>query len=86
VQFSDEYVSEPIKDNEDIEVVKDDLPPGTVNQTEWPLDGLEAGFNRTVVNGNGEVVEERYFTTYFKGRGNVYEVSPDMAGQSPASQ
>jgi vancomycin resistance protein YoaR len=86
VQFSDEYVSEPIKDNEDIEVVKDDLPPGTVNQTEWPLDGLEAGFNRTVVNGNGEVVEERYFATYFKGRGNVYEVSPDMAGQSPASQ
>jgi vancomycin resistance protein YoaR len=86
VSLSEEYVSEPIKDNEDVEVVKDDLPAGTIQQTEWPQDGLEAGYTRKVTNAKGEVLEERYFATSFKGRGNVYEVSPDMQGQSPASQ
>ena len=85
VEFSNEYVSEPIKENEDVEVVKHDLPPGTIQQTEWPLDGLEVSFVRTVTDANGNVIEERQFYTYFKGRGNVYEVSPDMQGQSPAA-
>ena len=49
------------------------------------MDGLETGYTRTVTKVSGEVIEERYFAAYFKGRGNVYEVSPDMAGQSPAA-
>ena len=85
VQLGEESISDPIKDNEDVEVVKDDLPPGTIQQTEWPQDGLETNFVRTVKNAKGEVIDERNFYTYFKGRGNVYEVSPDMAGQSPAA-
>jgi len=85
VQFSNEYVSEPIKDNEDVEIVKNDLPAGTIRQVEGPQEGLETNFVRTVYDKNGQVIEERSYYTYFMGRGNVYEVSPDMQGESPGA-
>jgi vancomycin resistance protein YoaR len=85
VAFSDTYKSGPIVEGENMEIVNYDLPPGSIIQTEFPLVGFEVSFVRTVYDRDGEVVEEREFYTRFKGRGNVYQVSPDMVGTSPAS-
>ena len=82
VEIVDEWQSDPITDNEDIEIVNEGLPPGTVQQIEYPLAGLEAGFTRVVKDANGVEVYNRSFVTKFKGRGNVFEVSPDMKGQA----
>jgi len=82
VDFVDEWQSDPITDNDDLEVVNPDLPAGTIKQTEYPLDGLEVAFTRVVTDKNGKEIANREFYTPFSGRGNVYEVSPDMAGQA----
>lgn len=76
--------SDPITDNKDVEVVDDTLAPGTIEQSEWPQDGITVWFQRTVTAANGDVIDDRQFWSEYKGRGNVYRVSPDMAGQSPA--
>jgi len=39
---------------------------------------------RTVTDASGNVTEERWFQSNYLGRGNVYRVSPDMEGKSPA--
>ena len=82
VEIVDQWQSDPITDNEDLEIVNEGLPPGTIQQTEYPLDGLEAGFTRVVKDANGVEIYNRPFVTKFKGRGNVYQVSPDMKGQA----
>lgn len=84
VEFSPTSESAPITDNEDIEYVKNDLPPGTIQLAELPMNGWEVSFVRIVKDGDGKVLYERNFQTHFKGRGNVYAVSPDMKGKSPA--
>lgn len=84
VEFTGEFEGEVPGEHEDIEVVKDDLAAGTMRQTEYPLDGYEAAFVRIMKDKDGKVIAEREFYTHFKGRGNVWEVSPDMQGQSPA--
>jgi vancomycin resistance protein YoaR len=85
VEITDRFQNEVTSEYEDVEVVKEDLPSGTIQQTEWPMQGYEAAFVRVMKDKDGNVIAEREFYTHFKGRGNVYEVSPDMQGQSPAS-
>lgn len=85
VTFGETQQSGPIH-GEDKEFINSELPPGTINQTGWPSDGLVAGFQRTVTDANGTVISDRYFESDYKGHGNVYDVSPDMQGQSPAGK
>jgi vancomycin resistance protein YoaR len=84
VEISNIDVSDPIPNPVNTEVVDPELPPGTIEQTEWPLDGLEVSFMYDVYDKDGNLLTERYFPTTFVGRGNTWTVSPDMAGQSPA--
>ncbi|MGC4106612.1 MAG: VanW family protein [Thermomicrobiales bacterium] len=84
VKISDFTESEPITDNQDVEVVDDTLAAGTIEQSEWPQDGINVGFMRDVYDASGELTEERWFQSDYAGRGNVYRVSPDMEGKSPA--
>ena len=85
VDISDTTIGDPIKVDEDIEVVDDTLDAGTIEQTEWPQDGVVVSFHRLVTAADGEVMSDRTFTSNYAGRGNVYKVSPDMQGQSPAA-
>jgi vancomycin resistance protein YoaR len=74
VEIAGEWQSGPITNNEDVEIPTDSLPAGVVQQTEWPMDGLEVGFTRLIYDANGKEIANREFYTNFKGRGNVYEV------------
>lgn len=76
---------ETYKPTEDVEVVQDDLPAGTIQQSEYAQEGLDVSFTRQVLDRDGNEIENRDFYTHFYPRGNVYQVSPDMAGQSPAA-
>jgi len=79
------YNQETIPPTEDIELVDDALPGGTIQQTEYAQSGMEIAFQRTVFDGDGNQLWDRTFATLFYSRGNVYKVSPDMRGQSPAA-
>ena len=68
----------------DLEMVNDDLEPGTWKQTESAQDGVEVIHNRTVYDRNGNVLRQDEWYTLFWSRGNVYQVSPDMVCRSPA--
>ncbi len=68
----------------DEEVVDAELDPGTINHTQLPQEGQEVSHYRIVYDRNGNVVEEKNFYTRYYARGNVWSVSPDMAGKSPA--
>lgn len=64
------------------EVVDDSLPAGTIIQTEWAAPGLSIDYYRTVYDKDGnEVLSDDWFTTFYS-RGDVYKVSPDMAGSA----
>lgn len=87
----DVTVSDPIMGKEHppidgTEFVDEKLPPGTIKQTEWEQPGLEVSYVRTVRGPDGEVVREDTWDTHFYARGNVYKVSPDMKGKSPAAK
>lgn len=84
VDISDEWVSEPIK-GEDMEVIDNTLPAGSIVPYASPSDGLRVGYTRTVTDANGEIIGERWFETNFLARGTQWNVSPDMAGQSPGA-
>lgn len=84
VDITDFTESEPISDNQDVEVVDNTLAPGTIEQSEWPQDGINVGFMRTVYDASGGIMEQKWFQSDYAGRGNVYRVSPDMEGKSPA--
>jgi vancomycin resistance protein YoaR len=86
VEISTPFLSDPIQnDAPDIEQVNSSLPAGTVQQTEWEQAGYQVWFSRTVRDADGNQIEYREFSTYFYSRPNVYQVSPDMVGRSPAS-
>ncbi|MFM8595157.1 MAG: VanW family protein [Chloroflexota bacterium] len=68
----------------DEEVVDAELPPGSVNQVQQAAIGEEYSFYRTVKDGNGDVLWERSFYTKFYPKCNMWKVSPDMNGLSPA--
>ncbi len=76
--------SDPIPIPRDIEVVDYDLPAGWIELTELPEEGLETRYIRTVYAPDGSVVVSDDYFSRFAARGNVYRVSPDMVGQSPA--
>ncbi len=84
VQVGDAVTSDPILPDGDIEVVNPDMEAGCVVHTELPLDGLAVSFTRTVSDAKGEVLREGTFETLFKSNGNVFVVSPDQQGASPA--
>ncbi len=71
---------------DDMEIVDDELPGGTVQQSEYELEGMDVTFQRTVYDRDGNLLWDRTFGTHFYPRGNVYQVSPDMVGKSPAAQ
>ncbi|MGN6484552.1 MAG: VanW family protein, partial [Thermomicrobiales bacterium] len=85
VEITDFTESDPITDNKDVEVVDDTLPAGTIEQSEWPQDGINVGFMRTVYDASGNVADQKWFESDYAGRGNVYRVSPDMEGKAPAA-
>ena len=68
----------------DIEVVDSKLPAGTIVQTEWAQQGYDVTYVRRVSDRDGNLVLEDRWYTHFYPRGNVYTVSPDMRGFSPA--
>ena len=79
------YNQETIPPTEDIEIVDDSLPAGTIQQSEYAQSGMEIAYQRTVFDRDGNQLWDRTFATLFYSRGNVYKVSPDMRGQSPAA-
>ena len=70
----------------DLEFVDQELPPDTIQQTEYELAGMDVSYQRTVYDRNGDLLWDRTFGTHFYPRGNVYKVSPDMKGKSPAAE
>lgn len=75
---------QPVQIEPDLEVVDPELEPGTVKQTETPLEGLSVRHMRTVFDRAGNRLREGPFDTEYAPRGNVWTVSPDMKGKSPA--
>ena len=68
----------------DLEIVDPTLPAGTIEQSELHQDGLDVTYHRTVTASDGTIISDRDFHTVFAARGDVYKVSPDEKGQSPA--
>ena len=68
----------------DREIVDPELEPGTIVQTELAEEGVEVGHYREVYDRDGNLLWERNFYTKYYPRGNVWKVSPDMKGKSPA--
>jgi vancomycin resistance protein YoaR len=85
VTVSDPIIGDPIPPDEDLEAIDWELPAGTVKQTEFPQEGLDVTFYREVFDRNGTSIAYEQFSTHFYPRGNVWRVSPDMVGQSPAA-
>ena len=73
------------KEIDPIEVVDPELEDGTIQQSEYALDGLETTHPRIVKDRDGNVIDEWRFYTRFSPHGDVWKVSPDMEGESPAS-
>jgi hypothetical protein len=48
------------------------------------MTGMEVTYYRTVYGPDGEIALSDEYYIYFSPRGNVYKVSPDMQGYSPA--
>jgi vancomycin resistance protein YoaR len=84
-EFTNQWVSDPIPAPETAnEVVDDTLSAGTWDVAEYALEGLEANFVQVTRDAEGNVIVEKQFYTYFRERGILYKVAPDMVGQSPA--
>ena len=83
VNISDAQIWEATEYPDDVEVVDETRPAGFVQQTEWPRMPMETLFTMTVTYADGKVKEQEFYSVY-EGSGNVWTVSPDMVGQSPA--
>ncbi len=77
-------IGEKLQIEPDLEIVDPELDAGTINHTESPQEGLEVSHYRVVTDRNGNIVGEGNFYTKYYPRGNVWQVSPDMKGKSPA--
>jgi len=71
-------------DEPDIEIVDPELDPGTIKQTELRQDGLDVSYYRKVTAPDGTIISDRGFRSIFAARGDVWKVSPDEKGKSPA--
>jgi vancomycin resistance protein YoaR len=69
----------------DEELVDPELDPGVINQVSIASVGEEVTHFRRVTDRAGNLLWERSFYTKFYPRGNVWQVSPDMKGKSPAN-
>ncbi|MGH2560983.1 MAG: VanW family protein [Thermomicrobiales bacterium] len=78
--FGQTYPEEPNEERVDPE-----LPPGTIKQMMAAQEGLDVSYTREVLDRDGNVVLQDDFITHFYARGNVWQVSPDMQGKSPAA-
>jgi vancomycin resistance protein YoaR len=85
VQISEPVMGESYDQIDATEIVDDELPPGTIKQSEWAAPGQDVTYYRTVYDRDGNVVLDDVWETHFYPRGDVYNVSPDMQGLSPAS-
>jgi vancomycin resistance protein YoaR len=85
VDVGDAQFAVPDQEFQDKEVVDASKPAGYREQTQWPTEPYTAWFARTVTYADGSVEEERFESAY-DGSGNVWVVSPDMEGRSPASR
>jgi vancomycin resistance protein YoaR len=72
-------------DQPDLEIVDSELDPGTIKQTELRQDGLDVSFYRKVTAPDGAIISDRGFRSIYAARGDVWKVSPDEKGQSPAT-
>lgn len=72
-------------DQPDLEIVDPELPDGTIKQTELRQDGLDVSFYRKVTAPDGTIISDRGFRSVYAARGDVWKVSPDEKGQSPAT-
>jgi len=79
--MGDTYESPP-----DIEIVDENAPQGTMEISEYALQGFDVDFIREVYDRDGNLVESNEFYSHFYPRGNAWKVSPDMQGLSPAAQ
>lgn len=86
VQISEPIYGEEYPEEEDIEIVDKELEPGTIMQTEYAQKGLDVTYIREVRDRNGEVILRDEYSTHFYPRGNVWKVSEDMRGKSPAGK
>ena len=68
----------------DQEQVDPELEPGTIDQVQVAAIGEEVSHYRRVYDRGGELLWERNFYTKFFPKGNVWAVSQDMKGKSPA--
>jgi len=84
VQVSEATVWTGTEYPDDLEVVDESKPAGFMEQTEWPRLPAEAMFTVTVTYPDGTVREDEFYSEYH-GNGNVWTVSPDMQGRSPAA-
>ncbi|HEX5498818.1 MAG TPA: hypothetical protein VFX03_06310, partial [Thermomicrobiales bacterium] len=67
------------------EEVDPSLDPGTIDQTMSAGIGQEVNWYRRVFDKAGDVLWERQFYTKYYPKGNVWSVSSDMKGDSPAN-
>ncbi len=87
VNISDPTIGEPFPpDNQPYEIVDENLPPGTVNQTQGTVDGVNVSFTRQVYDRDGNLLIDEQFDSPYQAHPDAYTVSPDMQGKSPASQ
>ena len=68
----------------DSEVVDPELGPGTIDQVQVASIGEEMTHFRRVLDRDGNLLWERNFYTKYYPKGNLWKVSKDMAGESPA--
>lgn len=87
VEFTQPWISDPIPaPDKDIEVIDYQLPSGSIQQSEYEQTGVQVVFERIVRDRSGDVVRQDTWNTVFASRPDVWKVSPDMAGKSPASK
>jgi vancomycin resistance protein YoaR len=86
VETTGPWMSDPYPATPDIEIVDENAPAGTMEISEYALEGIDVNFLREVFDRDGNLVESTEFFSHYYPRGNAWKVSPDMQGLSPASQ
>ncbi len=72
------WEAEPNEDN--AWVIDYELPAGSTYPSAYPVDGLNASFNRTVLDAEGKELYTRDFTSRYQARGWQCTCSADMEG------
>ncbi|MCA9920889.1 MAG: hypothetical protein KC421_00885, partial [Anaerolineales bacterium] len=56
----------------------ENLEPGTVEQIDWATEGADVTVHRLVYNADGDVIEERTFTSHYLPVPNVFQYGPGV--------